>query len=173
MWWVSLTLAISLMTFVLILRRRRREPPVILIRTLRRMPWELVPFMLSMFILVIDLSEGSVCDALVSILGDRMPIAIYGLSSFFTANLINNIPMSVLFASLAEGVGLQGAAYAAVIGSNLGACLTPVGALAGIMWADILRRERISFDYRDFLRIGSITSLPTLVAALGALALVL
>ncbi len=173
MWWISLTLAATLMLCVLVYRRRRRESPVILVRTLRRMPWELVPFMLSMFLLVIALGENGVCDVLVSLLGERMPVAVYGVSSFLSANLINNIPMSVLFATLAEGVGLQGAAYAAVIGSNLGACLTPVGALAGIMWADILRRERIPFDYRDFLRIGGIASLPTLAAALGVLALVL
>lgn len=173
MWWISLSLSVTLFAFVLIYRRRRRERPVILLRTLRRMPWELVPFMLSMFTVVIALEQNGVLTLLASWLGDRAPIAVYGTTSFLTANLINNIPMSVLFANLAQTVGRPAAAYAAIIGSNLGACLTPVGALAGIMWADILRRERIPFDYRDFLRVGALTSLPALLAALGGLALVL
>ena len=171
MWWISLGLAISLFICVLIYRRTRRERPVILWRTVKRMPWELVPFMLSMFILVISLNENGVCDYIAAFLSAGPHPLSFGLASFFSANLINNIPMSVLFAGLAEQAGTMAAAYASIIGSNLGACLTPVGALAGIMWADILRRERVAFDLRDFIRIGSSVSIPSLLAAIGLLSL--
>ncbi len=173
MWWISLGLSLTLLLFVLIYRRAKREQPVILLRTLRRLPWELVPFMLSMFILVIALTECGLCDTLAAWLGGLPHVLSYGIASFLTANLINNIPMSVLFSTLAQSAATPAAAYASVIGSNLGACLTPVGALAGIMWADILRRERVPFDLRDFVRIGSIVSIPSLLAALLALALIL
>ncbi len=169
MWWVSLGLSLSLFLCILVYRRLRREPPVILLRTLRRVPWELAPFMLSMFVLVIALDEGGVCTRLATFLSAGPHAFTYGISSFFSANLINNIPMSVLFADLSEQAGTAAAAYASVIGSNLGACLTPVGALAGIMWSDILRRERVAFDLRDFVRIGAAVSVPSLLASVTVL----
>ena len=171
MWGVSLLLMVSLFVCVLIYRRVKREKAVILFRTVKRMPWELVPFMLSMFLLVIALKEQGICDSLSALLGERAPVWVYGASSFFTANLINNIPMSVLFATLADAISSSPAAYAAIVGSNLGACLTPVGALAGIMWADILRRNGLPFDFRDFVKYGSAVSIPALAAALAVLTL--
>jgi arsenical pump membrane protein len=35
------------------------------------------------------------------------------------------------------------AVYASIIGSNIGAFLSPVGALAGVMWMSILKRHDI------------------------------
>ena len=171
MWLISLVLLVSLFTIVCVYRTTRRERPVILLATLRRMPWELVPFMLAMFVLVIALERNGICAALVTLLdtylgGSVMPTVTYGASSFLCANLINNIPMSVLFANLSLQNGTRFAAFASIVGSNLGAYLTPVGALAGIMWADILRRERVQFDYRDFIRYGAMVSIPTLFVAL-------
>ncbi len=171
MWLVSLILLLSLFFFVLVYRYLHRERPVILLKTFKRMPWELVPFMLSMFVLVIALEKNGICTALVTVLdgylgGDFVPTLTYGISSFLCANLINNIPMSVLFANLSLQNGTSLAAFASIIGSNLGAYLTPVGALAGIMWADILRRERVAFDYRDFIKYGAVVSIPTLFVAL-------
>ncbi len=171
MWICSFSLMLSLFACVLIYRRSKREKPIILLRTVRRMPWELVPFMLSMFTLVISLSESGILASIGDLLGDRSPVFVYGAASFFTANLINNIPMSVLFANLAERIASLPAAFAATVGSNLGACLTPVGALAGIMWADILRRRGVKFDFRDFVKYGSAVSLPALAAALAVLSL--
>lgn len=81
--------------------------------------------------------------------------------------------MSVLFADLATLAPSNGAIFGTIVGSNLGACLTPVGALAGIMWADILRREGVKFDYRDFVRYGLLISVPTLLITLLTLHFVL
>ncbi len=178
MWLISLGLFLSLCIIVLFIRYQKREKPVILLRTVRRMPWELVPFMLSMFVLVIALRENGICDVISKVLeeylgGSIIPGITYGISSYLIANLINNIPMSVLYANLAEMVGTSGAAFGAIVGSNLGACLTPVGALAGIMWADILRREGVRFDYRDFVRYGSMISVPTLIITLLSLHIIL
>lgn len=171
MWLISFVLFCTLCISVLVMRFLKREKPVILVRTFRRMPWELVPFMLSMFILVVALRENGISAWISSLLesslgGESAPVFTYGISSYLIANLINNIPMSVLFAELSEIAGSAGSAFGSIVGSNLGACLTPVGALAGIMWADILRREGVRFDYRDFVRYGVMISLPTLLVTL-------
>ena len=81
--------------------------------------------------------------------------------------------MSVLFSAVLENTTTNTAAvYATVVGSNLGACLTPIGALAGIMWSSILKKQNLKFGYLDFLKIGATVAIPALVVALGVLALV-
>ena len=92
------------------------------------------------------------------------------------ANVINNIPMSVLFCSIIENLAAEStvpAVFSAVIGSNIGAFLTPIGALAGIMWSSILKSHKLKFGYLDFLKIGVTVAIPTILVALGVLALIL
>lgn len=63
--------------------------------------------------------------------------------------------------------------FATIIGSNLGALFTPIGALAGIMWSNILNKHGVKFGYFDFLKIGVAVATPTLATALGSLWLML
>ena len=127
-----------------------------------------------MFIMIIALSDKGVTNAIGNLLGEKLPILTYGLTSFLSANLINNIPMSVLFSSIisSSNVGLGGI-FATIVGSNLGAIFTPIGALAGLMWSKILNEHNIKFGYLDFLKIGVIVTLPSLFAALGGLFILL
>lgn len=60
----------------------------------------------------------------------------YGLTSLLSCNVINNIPMSVLYENIIAYANTSTqikALFSAIIGSNLGAFLTSIGALAGIM----------------------------------------
>lgn len=127
-----------------------------------------------MFVMVEALRITGVTNEIFNILGESQPVLKYGFSSFLASNLINNIPMSVLFSSiLANSPSNTEAVFATVVGSNLGACLTPIGALAGIMWSSILREHDLKFGYLDFLKIGGSVAIPALLAALGVLALVI
>ena len=90
---------------------------------------------------------------------------VYGLTSALFANVLNNIPMSVLFSSILQEGATFKAVFGAIIGSNIGAILTPVGALAGIMWSNILKRSEIKYSYLDFMKYGFIIGVPTLVVA--------
>ena len=98
----------------------------------------------------------------------------YGIASFLAANLVNNIPMSVLFSSIAAaGGGSAAAIYAAVIGSNIGAFLTPMGALAGIMWMSLLKTHGVHLSFGRFMGYGALIAIPALLASLAGLAIVL
>ena len=77
--------------------------------------------------------------------------------------------MSVLYSAILSGGSAEAVVYATVVGSNLGACLTPIGALAGIMWSSILRKHNLKFGCLDFLKIGIIIALPALITALSVL----
>lgn len=176
MWIVSISAVISLTLSTLIISIIRKEKPQYLVGCLKRLPYQLVPFVLSMFIMIITLSDKGVTASIAGLLGNKLPLLTYGLTSFFSANLINNIPMSVLFSSIissaSSSVGLSGV-FATIVGSNLGAIFTPIGALAGLMWSKILNEHNIKFGYLDFLKIGVIVTLPSLFAALGGLFILL
>ena len=176
MWLVSLCAVASLFLCAGIAAAVRKERPHALFGCHRRAPYPLVPFVLSMFVMIVVLSQKGVTAIIGDFFGERLAVFKYGVASFFVANLINNIPMSVLFSSILSTVGGEtalGAVMATVVGSNLGAFFTPIGALAGIMWSDILNRHALKFGYLDFLKIGVTVALPTLAAALGTLYLVL
>ncbi|MBQ7172881.1 MAG: hypothetical protein IJR88_02030 [Clostridia bacterium] len=179
LWLISLCSAVILFAAVAFLSALHKRKPTELKHAFLRAPWQLVPFVLSMFVIVQALSEAGVTDALSSLFGSEQPILRYGVSSFFASNLINNIPMSVFFcpvlgpvASLG-GTAAKGAVFSTIVGSNLGAYLTPVGALAGILWMSLLKKQGVKFGYLDFVRYGAAVSIPTLVATLSVLSLVI
>ena len=174
MWLIALCSVGSLFVCYGILSLVRKQRPNILLGCLRRAPWTLIPFLISMFVMTEALAQQGITAAIASFLGTDAEIWKYGALSFLTSNLINNIPMSVLFSSM---LGLSetgaGALFATIIGSNLGAFFTPIGALAGLMFSSILSEHDVKFGYRDFLKLGVLVAIPTLAAALGALSLVL
>lgn len=176
MWLVSLIAALSLFFFALLFSAFRKKPPKEVWGSLKRAPLELIPFILSMFVFIVALSQHGLTQKIAEFFGEDLPVLKYGAASFLFSNIINNIPMSVLFSSVlgyVKGGALLPAVYATIFGSNLGALLTPVGALAGIMWSSILGRNGLKFSYLDFLKMGIFVAIPALSAALGGLALML
>ncbi len=176
MWSISLIFAGSLFLTVAIYRLVQKKKPFALLMCLKRAPWELIPFVLSMFVFVLTMRHYHVTGEIATLFGDKHPLLKYGLGSFVSANVINNIPMSVFFSSIIENVhaGIKDVAiYATVIGSNLGAFFTPIGALAGIMWSNILKRHEVKFSFFAFIKYGVIISIPALLAALCVLHFVL
>ncbi len=176
MWIVSLAAVCSLFIFILIFSLVRKKKPIELGKCLKRTPYGLIPFVLSMFVMIIILGKLGVTAKIGELFGEKFPILVYGVSSFLSANIINNIPMSVLFSSIIESISGNislSAVFATIIGSNIGAFLTPIGALAGIMWSSILNKQGVKFGYLDFLKIGVVVAIPSLFAALGGLAIIL
>lgn len=170
MWIVSLAAAVSLLVISAVTALVRRSKPQELLGSIKRLPYELIPFVLSMFVLIVILDQKGITQHIGAFLGENQHVLVYGVSSFFAANVLNNIPMSVLYAQIIKsaGAGLP-AVFATIIGSNLGAYFTPVGALAGIMFSSIVNRQGLKFGYKDFLKIGVAVALPALCAALGGL----
>jgi arsenical pump membrane protein len=175
MWKISCFAVLSLFVCDAVLCVFRRERPRAAVACLRRAPWALVPFVLSMFVMIAVLGQHGIPAKMASILGRISPLADYGIASFLSSNLINNIPMSVLFCSVVDaapdGVNSLAAVYATIVGSNLGALFSPIGALAGIMWGTIIGRHDVSFGYLDFIRMGFVIGVPSLAVTLAALSL--
>lgn len=172
MWIVSLAAALLLYIVIAVISLIKRSGLATLGKTAKRAPWQLVPFVLSMFVIILAMQQNGVTATINNALGNSHTILSYGASSFFAANLINNIPMSVLFCPIIqplEGASQMQAVYATVVGSNLGAYLTPIGALAGIMWMGMLKEHEVKFGYADFMKYGFAVAIPTLIACLAVL----
>ncbi len=176
MWIISLACCISLFVFASVILLFRRKGLSKIGDTFRHAPYEIIPFVISMFVLVLALSKVGVTEKLSALLSGTDTIIGYGIASFLGANLINNIPMSVLFSSVTEalsGTERLAALYASVAGSNLGAFFTPVGALAGIMWTAMLKKQGETLSFARFIRYGADVALPAMAAALAGLEVVL
>ena len=132
----------------------------------QKLPYPLIPFFLSMFVVVVALNCQGISDKLASALSHTNAIWTYGFSSFFVSNLINNIPMSILFSNMASN---KAAVYASIVGSNIGAFLTPTGALAGIMFTNLVNEHQTKYSFLDFVKYGAIASLPVIIVTLFTL----
>ena len=176
MWLITMCFAISLFVCVSIYQFIHKKDLKVLAVSIERMPWELIPFVISMFVFVLAFDKVGISSRIGVLEGNRHVILQYGISSFFAANLVNNIPMSVLFSSVVKSltdVNLLKGVFAAIVGSNVGAFFTPIGALAGIMWSGILKKHDVKFSFLTYIHYGIILSVPTLLATLLGLSVVL
>lgn len=173
MWLVAPVFAVSLTLFYVGFVCVKKRSRGILKQTLKRLPYPLIPFVLSMFAIVLSLEKSGITGLMNGWLSKKGDVFFYGLSSYLCSNVLNNIPMSVLFGSILSNGASVGCVYASVIGSNLGALLTPVGALAGIMWMGLLKKYDVKLSFLKFTEYGLLCSLPSLLSSLAGLYLVI
>lgn len=189
MWRISLFFAVLLFLFIVsrllfnTVRCRRLGIPYdnpVLKQTAKKIPWAILPFAFSLFILVEMVEKSGISGRLAQLLLSASPggkpeiVLLFGVVSTLAANVLNNIPMSVFFVPLLEAIPeplLKPAVYAVITGSNLGANITPLGALAGIMWLAILKDHGFPLSFARFMRYGVPVTAASLAAALLLLSL--
>ncbi|KAJ1647428.1 hypothetical protein J3B02_000389 [Coemansia erecta] len=148
---------------------------------LYRLPYGIVPFSLGMFIIVESLSELGWTPRLAWLLKKVCPsvvpaVFIVGLMTTLACNVLNNLPMTILFTrALKHSIFMQidqqtrkGALFALIVGSNLGANLTLVGSLAGLMFQGIAAQKNRNIGYFKFMR-WCLPVLPVQLAACCAI----
>ncbi|TFG29190.1 MAG: hypothetical protein EU532_03720 [Promethearchaeota archaeon] len=138
----------------------------ILQKSLSRMPWKIVPFIIGMFIMVEALVASGWIDIFAlsfSNLSDNLFISIFFMAflSALACNLMNNQPMTILFTQILLSSSYQtsdqvklGIIFALIMGSNFGANFTLVGSLAGLMWYKILSDNDVKISFKEFAKIG-------------------
>ena len=177
MWLISVSLALLLIVCTLIYLAARRKPFSPLTNSLKRLPYEIIPFVVGMFAIVLVVGREGWCERIYRLFENFNPVFAYGFGTAICSNLINNIPATVLFSQVLTSCATQveslsAAVYATIAGSNVGAYLTPVGALAGIMWHNILSHSGVKLSFGKFCLYGVTVAIPTLAATLIVLALV-
>lgn len=174
MWIIALIFGLSLLIFVVSYSVVKKNKLYITL-PLRRLPYPLIPFVLSMFIIIMALESygvfSKISDLFELIKNENLKEIVYLISSTISCNLVNNIPMTIAFGSILQNTTNINLIYATIIGSNIGAILSPVGALAGIMWLSILKQNDVEYGFTKFLKNGSIITLGLLIA--GSIALLI
>jgi len=138
-------------------------------------PWAVLPFVFGMFTLVNALNTFGWIDAfstqiLAVIPGDEgnsmRAIAIstflMTIISIVLCMLVSNQPASILLAQVLIAPSFDklptyvrvGGMLGVLEGANVGGCWSLMGALAGILWATILRTKGIKIGYMQFMKLG-------------------
>ena len=173
MWIICLVFAASLLIFLITYSIIKKNNYYVL-GSVRRIPYSLIPFILSMFTIIMALESYGVFENIRGLIdnieNDKLKTIVYLISSDLSCNIVNNIPMTLAYGSILGSEANIGFVYATIIGSNIGAMLTPIGALAGIMWLRILKHNHVNYSFFDFMKNGLIlTGVAFLASALSLL----
>ncbi|MEM2081460.1 MAG: ArsB/NhaD family transporter [Candidatus Bathyarchaeia archaeon] len=142
--------------------------------------WDIVLFMLSIFLVVQGLRNAGITELLASALmvTSAFP-SVFGVlapSLVVTvgASFMNNWPMTILglmairhAAATAglSGQALTGLVFSNIIGNNLGPHFFPLGSLAILMWLETMKRKGVRIGLKDYLKVGSILSIAEVAVA--------
>ena len=175
MWIICLSFACSLL-LILIVYTIKTKKSRFLKSSIKRIPFSLVPFVLSMFTIIYTLDSYDVFkyiyEFFLSISNDKTEPILYLITSTLSCNIMNNIPMTLAYGSILEYTNNINLIYATIIGSNIGAILTPVGALAGIMWLRILKINEVEYSFLKFMKNGFILTISLIIASTIALLII-
>ena len=146
----------------------------------RDVNWDIVLFMLSIFIVIKGLTTAGVVDFLASAFVNTTAfpsfLSILAPSLIVTvgASFMNNWPMTILGMLSIEhaaatvplsGSALTGLVFSNVVGNNLGPHFFPLGSLAILMWLEVMRRKGINISLWSYLKVGAVLSIVEVAVA--------
>ena len=141
-----------------------------LVRALHAAHLGFAVFVLGLGVVVDALSRGGLGELVADLLptGDTLPdLLLLALVATVLANLVNNVPATLLLVPLAAPLGTV-AALATLVGLNVGSSLTWTGSLANLLWRRTLTRAGVHASGRQFHAIAALTVPPAV--ALGVVA---
>ncbi|MFE4711874.1 arsenic transporter [Paenibacillus sp. NPDC056722] len=144
---------------------------------LKKVPWHILVFAFSMYVIIYGLHNAGLTTMLVRIC---TPIVEQGLlqASFIMgglvsilSNVFNNHPALMIGTITLTEMGLDPITLktiylANIIGSDMGSLLFPIGTLASLIWMHILRQKKIGIKWRDYLQVSLIVVPLTTVVTL-------
>ena len=142
----------------------------------RDINWDIVLFMLSIFIVVQGLEAADVTNLLASALTStsKLPsvLGVFAPSMVVTvgASFMNNWPMTILgllsiHQAAVTGPTLTNLVFSNIIGNNLGPHFFPLGSLAIVMWLEIMRRKGVTISLKEYLKVGATLSIAQVAIA--------
>lgn len=136
----------------------KKKDRIYIIKPLKTLPYEFIPFLASMFIIISALNETPLLNEIGNLFSkienQNLQVFTYGITSAISANLVNNVPMSLLFSDIlhaSNSVNLNNV-YACILSSNLCALITPCGALSSLMFMRICKENGEKISYLTYLK---------------------
>lgn len=168
-WYIPLICAILTYLATLIYSLCKKQKPKELGESIKDLPYSLIPFLISMAIIVATLTDIGFIQKCGNAL-DGKSMFLIGFLAFIAGNVVNNIPMTMLFTGILTSMtATANAVYSVVIASNICAFLTPVGSLAGIMFMSILKENDVKFSVKQFVIYGAVISIPVMFLSMAML----
>lgn len=133
-------------------------------------------FVLVLAVVVAALAHGPIGDHLAKVLPTDtsfVSLLIVAAVAALAANLVNNLPATLLMIAALGPAAPPGLLLAMLIGVNLGPNLTYVGSLATMLWRRVAASADAAPTLATFTRLGLATTPLTLLGAVSALWLVL
>lgn len=143
-------------------------------------PWHILIFAFSIYIIVDSLHRAGMTAWIIQWMkpmvegGNASLIAISGLMLTLLSNLFNNLP-SVMIGTFAvtdlqlSDSQLHLAYLANILGSDIGALLTPLGTLATLIWMYILKTHHIRVSWKQYMKVTFIVIPISLIVSLVSL----
>lgn len=132
---------------------------------LKKTPWQILIFAFSMYVIIYGLHNAGLTNLLVGIFEPFVnqglfyaSITMGGLVSVLS-NLFNNHPALMIGTITLTEMGLDPITLktiylANIIGSDMGSLILPIGTLASLIWMQILRRNGIKVQWKDYIRVS-------------------
>ncbi|OAB35294.1 arsenic transporter [Paenibacillus glacialis] len=145
---------------------------------LKKVPWHILIFAFSMYVIIYGLHNAGLTAMLVGICepivnqGLMQASITMGVLVSILSNIFNNHPALMIGTlTLTEMqlnlITLKTIYLSNIIGSDIGSLLLPIGTLASLLWMSILRQNKIEIQWKDYLRVSliviPITTIVTLI----------
>jgi arsenical pump membrane protein len=139
--------------------------------------WDVILFVVGMFIVASGLRAAGLTDAIGTVLlgaaegGRTQGLLATGFTAGVASAAVNNHPVAQIMAMSIADLGMDGGgqrltAFAALIGGDLGPKMLPIGSLAALMWFRMLRDRGVYVSYWTYVRLGVPVTLAAILAAL-------
>jgi arsenical pump membrane protein len=143
-------------------------------------PWHILVFAFGMYVIVYALKNIGVTLFMMSqlegIMTQSMMSASFvsGILISVLSNLMNNLPSVMLGTLFITEIGLdmqtlQVSYISMIIGSDIGALLTPLGTLATLLWMFVLKKNDVPITWSAYFRVALMVIPITLIVTLIAL----
>jgi arsenical pump membrane protein len=147
---------------------------------IKKAPWHILIFAFGMYVTVYALNNTGVPALFVGVLGEVMrenlvnASFIAGILISVLSNVMNNLPSVMLGTLIISDMGmdlqtLQVSYISIIIGSDIGALLSPMGTLATLLWMFVLRKNGIDISWSRYFKVAVMVIPITFVVTLIAL----
>jgi len=82
---------------------------------------------------------------------------------------MNNLPTAMIMDISLNHINNLKMVYANIIGTNIGAKITPFGTLSTLLWIHMLKQKNIKVTFKDYFKYAMIVSILTLISTLLSL----
>jgi arsenical pump membrane protein len=147
---------------------------------LKKTPWYIIVFAISMYVIIYGLNNIGLTDWLVGFIhpivsGSLLKVSIMmGALLTVLSNIFNNNPALMVGTLTLTHMNLNllelKIAYLAnVIGSDMGSLLLPMGTLATLMWMHIVKKGKIRITWWEYIKITIVVIPPVVLFTLVVL----